>query len=167
MTTPEIYANYVKSLLESEEARKSNLEQRATGVLTTSSALATLLFTLVGFVTSAQNFVLPSQAQTFLIAAIALFTLAVALGLCANVPLLYRQATPTAEALADVWGYGESDAQLYIIATQLKVLNGARRSSTVKGLLLVVAGIVQLGALVVLAIGVLAILSGDPTPINR
>jgi hypothetical protein len=167
MSAPEIYGEYVKALVESEDARKASLEQRGAGVITTSSALATLLFTLVGVVTAAKNFALPASAHGYVFAAIALFAAAVTLGLLANVPLLYEQGKPTPEKLAEVWGYDDPLAQGYVIATRLKVLKSARRSNTLKGWLLLAAGLLQLAALVVLVLGVLVILSGNPLPVNR
>jgi hypothetical protein len=167
MTAPDVYADYIKSLADAEDARKSSLEQRGAGVATTSSALATLLFALIGVVTAAANFSLPTSSHGYLVAAIALFAVAVALGILANVPLLYAKAKPTAEQLAKVWGYAEPEAQLYIIATRLKILESARRSNTLKGLLVLAAAIIQLAALVVLVFAVLAILAANPHPVNQ
>ncbi len=167
MTTPDVYAEYIKSLVDAEDARKSSLEQRGAGVITTSSALATLLFALVGVVTASKNFVLPTSAHGYLIAAVGLFASAVALGVLANIPLLYEQARPTAEKLAQVWHYHEPQAQAEIIATRLKVLGSARRSNALKGWLVLLAGLTQLAALVVLVFGVLAILSANPHPVNQ
>lgn len=167
MSTPDVYAEYIKSLVDSEDARKSSLEQRGSGVITASSALATLLFALVAVVTASKNFVLPTSAHGYLIAAIGLFAAAVALGILANVPLLYKQAKPTAETLAQAWGYTEPEAQIYIIATRLKILESARRSNALKGRLVLLAGLVQLAALVVLVSGVLTILSANPHPVNH
>jgi hypothetical protein len=167
MSTPDVYADYIKALVDSEDARKSSMEQRGAGVVTTSSAMATLLFAIGGVVTASKNFSLPTSAQGYLVAAIALFATAVALGILANVPLLYKQGNPTAGQLAQVWGYHESDAQLYIIATRLKVLESARRSNALKGWLVLLAAVVQLAALVVLVFGVLAILNANPHPVNH
>jgi hypothetical protein len=167
LTSPEIYAAYIKELVDSEDSRKSSLEQRGMGVITTSSALATLLFTLVGVVAASKNFSLPAAAHGYLIAAILLFATAVAVGILANLPLRYRQAAPTAEGLAEIWDYPVSDGQAYLIATRLKILESARRSNELKGWLVALSGVVQLAALVVLVFGVLAILSGNPHPVNR
>ena len=167
MSTPDIYADYIKALIDSEDARKASLEQRGTGVVTTSSALATLLFAFVGVATAAKNFALPASAHGYLIAAIALFAAAVALGILTNVPILYKQGKPTVGQLAKVWRYVESDAQLYVIATRLKVLQSARRSNALKGWLVLLSAVVQLAALVVLVFGVLAILSANPNPVNH
>lgn len=165
--TPEIYADYIKTLVESEDDRKSSLEQRGVGVITTSSALVTLLFALVGVATASKNFSLPSTAHGYLIAAIILFASAVTIGILANLPFRYKQAVPTAEGLAEVWDFSASDGQAYVIATRLKTLKSARRSNAVKGWLVLLAGIMQLAALIVLVFGVLAILRGNPHPVNR
>lgn len=137
------------------------------GIITTSSALTTLLFALVGIATASKNFSLPTTAHGYLIAAIILFAIAVTIGILANLPLLYKQAVPTAEGLAEIWEYSASDGQAYVIATWLKVLKSARRSNAVKGMLVLLAGVVQLAALIVLVFGVVAILRGNPHPVNR
>jgi hypothetical protein len=135
------------------------LEQRAISLATTSTALATLLFALTGVVTTSKSFSLPTAAHGYLIAAIILFAVAVTIGILANLPLLYREAMPTADGLADVWDYSAAEGQAHVIATRLKVLESSRRSNALKGLLVLLAGIVQLAALVVLVFGVLAILN--------
>lgn len=167
MSTPGIYADYIKALIDSEDARKASLEQRGASVVTTSSALATLLFAFIGVVTAAKNFALPTSAHGYLIAAIALFAAAVGLGILANVPILYKEGKPTIGQLAKVWRYVESDAQLHVIATRLDILRSARRSNALKARLVLLSTVVQLAALVVLVFGVLAILSAHPNPINH
>jgi hypothetical protein len=126
-----------------------------------------LLFALVGVATASKNFSLPTTAHGYLIAAIILFAAAVTIGILANLPLLYKQAVPTAEGLAEIWEYCASDGQAYVIATRLKILKSARRSNAVKSWLVLLAGVVQLAALIVLVFGVLAILRGNPHPVNH
>jgi hypothetical protein len=133
MTTPDIYADYIKSL--------------------------TLLFALVGVITAAENFSLPVKAHGYLGAAIILFAVAVAIGIGANLPFVYREAYPTPAQLAKVWHYTEPQAQAHIIATHLRVLGSARRANGIKGLLVLIAGIVQLAALIMLVVAVLMIVS--------
>lgn len=154
----DVYANYVNALVTAEAARKSSLEQRGVGVVTTSGTLVTLLFALIGVVTSSKTFSLPVQTHGWLAAAIILFALAVALGLLANCPLFYSEATPTPEQLADVWHYSEPDAQAFVIATQVPILNDARRANQIKGWLVLAAAGIQLAALVMLVVAVLLIL---------
>src|SRR5260370_17633649 len=121
-TGPDMYGEYIKAIVDSEDARKTSLEQRGVGIVTTSSALATLLFAVVGVVTASKNFSFPTAAHGYLVAAIVLFAVAVAAGILANVPLLYKQAMPTADELAEVWDYSASKGQAHVIATRLKIL---------------------------------------------
>jgi hypothetical protein len=161
----DIYADYIKALSDAEDTRKSSLEQRGVGVATTSSALVVLLFTLIDVVTASKSFSLPITAHGYIIGAIILFASAVALGILANIPLLYKQAIPTADELADIWDYTSSQGQAHIIATRLKILDSTRRSNALKGSLVLSASILQLAALVVLVFGVLALLSaGSHSP---
>jgi hypothetical protein len=157
MTAPDVYADYIKALVDAEAARKSSLEQRGAGVATTSGTLATLLFALVGVITAAKNFSLPTSAHGYLAAAIILFAAAVAIGIIANLPFLYEEAEPTPDQLAEVWDYTEPEAQGYIIATRLTVLSSARRANALKARLVLFAGAAQLAALVMLVVAVLTI----------
>src|ERR1700761_1725868 len=101
-TGPDIYGDYIKSLVDAEIGRKTSLEQRGAGVVTTSGTLVTLLFALIGVITAAKNFSLPTPAHGYLGAAVILFAIAVGVGLTANLPFFYRQAQPTASQLAKV-----------------------------------------------------------------
>jgi hypothetical protein len=125
------------------------------------------LFALVGVATASKNFSLPTTAHGYLIASIILFAAAVTIGILANLPFFYKQAAPTAEGLADVWDYSSPDGQAYVIATRLKVLESARHSNAVKSWLVLLAGIAQLAALIVLVFGVLAILRANPHPVSH
>jgi hypothetical protein len=162
MTAPDVYADYIKALIDAEMTRKSSLEQRGAGVVTTSGTLVTLLFGLVGVITAAKNFSLPVKSHGYLGAAIILFTIAVAIGIAANLPFLYKEAYPTAGQLARIWHYTESQAQAHIIATRLTILGSARRANGLKGLLVLIAGTVQLAALVLLVVEVLMIVGTRP-----
>jgi len=157
MTAPDVYADYIKVLIDAEMTRKSSLEQRGAGMVTTSGTLVTLLFALVGVITAAKDFSLPVEAHGYLGAAVILFTIAVAIGVSANLPFIYKEAYPTAAQLVQVWDYTEPEAQAHIIATRLKVLSSARRANGLKGLLVLIAGIVQLTALIMLTVAVLMI----------
>lgn len=157
MAAADVYADYIKDLIDAEMTRKSSLEKRGAGVVTTSGTLVTLLFGLVGVITASKNFSLPIKAHGYLGAAVVLFTIAVAIGLVANLPFMYKEAYPTAAQFARVWHYNESQAQAHIIATRLRVLGSARRANGLKGLLVLIAGTVQLAALVLLMVTVLNI----------
>jgi hypothetical protein len=51
----EVYAELIEKLADTEAARKTNLEQKAGAVITTSGSLVTLLFGLVAVLTTKQS----------------------------------------------------------------------------------------------------------------
>jgi hypothetical protein len=164
---PDVFANYVKGLLDAETARKGSLEQRGIGVVTTSGTLVTLLFALIGVFTAAKNLSLPTAAHGYLGAAVILFAVAVAIGLTANLPFFYREAEPTASLLASEWAYTEAEAQAVVTATRLKILGSYRHANAMKGWLVLVAGLVQLSAIVMLVLAILSIIGKNPSPVNQ
>jgi hypothetical protein len=164
---PDVYADWVKSLCDAEDARKVSFESRGVSVITTSGTLVTLLFGLVAVVTGAKNFTLPSEAHGYLIAAVISFVVAVALGIIANIPLFYQEADMTEDELVDAVGQGVITAEAEVMIRQLGLLRNARRVNSAKGVALLAAGIAQLVALVMLAFAVVFILQGDPHAIAR
>jgi hypothetical protein len=166
-TAPDIYADYMKSLVDAEAARKTSLEQRGGGVIATSGTLVTLLFALIGVITSAKNLSLPTSAHGYLAAAVILFAIAVAIGLTASLPMFYKEAEPTAGELNKVWGYTDEGAQAFLIATRLTLLSSYRHANAVKGWLVLVAGIVQLAAVLMLVLAILSIIGGNPNPLHQ
>jgi hypothetical protein len=166
-TAPDIYADYIKSLVDAEVVRKTSLEQRGAGVVTTSGTLVTLLFALIGVITAAKNFSLPTPAHGYLGAAVILFAIAVGVGLTANLPFFYKEAEPTAGQLSNVWGYNPEGAQAVVISTRLTLLSSYRHANAVKGWLVLTGGIVQLAAVVMLVLAVLSIIGKNPSPVNQ
>lgn len=96
----EVYADFIKSMLDAEDSRKSSLEQRGIGVITTSGALVTLLFGLTATITSAKTFTLPPAARDWLTPAAILFVAAAAAGILVNVPLFYGKIEVSRATLA-------------------------------------------------------------------
>jgi hypothetical protein len=166
-TTPDIYADYVKSLVDAETARKTSLEQRGVGVVTTSGTLVTLLFALVGVITAAKNFSLPAPAHGYLGASVILFAIAVGVGLAANLPMFYKEAEPTADELSSIWNYNDQGAQAFVISTRLTILSSYRHANTVKGWLVMAAGLAELAAVIMLVLAVLSIIGKNPSPVNQ
>ena len=85
----------IKDYLKQERARKASLEARGIGIVTTSGVLASLLFGLVTFTRGSvvqAHLSIGDPAKWALIIGVALFGLAAVLGLCANLPLNYREA---------------------------------------------------------------------------
>jgi hypothetical protein len=83
----------IKAQLDQERARKTSLEARGIGIVTTSGVLATLLFGLVTL-TRGSTFVhleIGPTGKTALMIGVVLFGVAAFLGLSANLPLSYQE----------------------------------------------------------------------------
>jgi hypothetical protein len=165
-TTPDIYAGYMKGLVDAETARKTSLEGRGVAVVTTSGTLITLLLALIGVITSAKNLSLPTAAHGYLAAAVILFAIAIAIGLTANMPFLYKETAPDANGLSVAWRYTAEEAQAYVIGTMLDILSSFRHANAVKGWLVLAAGLVQLAAILMLVLAILSIIGGNPNPVH-
>jgi hypothetical protein len=86
----------IKAQLDEERARKTSLEARGIGIVTSSGALATLLFGLVTFTRgNAPNQLhldIGNTAKGALIAGVLLFAFGALMGLLVNLPVPYREA---------------------------------------------------------------------------
>jgi hypothetical protein len=165
--TSDIYADYIKSLADAETARKTSLEGRGVGVVTSSGTLITLLLALIAVITSAKNLSLPTPAHGYLAAAVILFAIAIGVGLAANLPFLYKEAEPDANSLSTAWAYTPEQAQAYLIGTRLEILSSFRHANAVKGWLVLAAGLVQLVAILMLVLAILSIIGGNPNPLHQ
>jgi hypothetical protein len=124
----EVYGAYVKEELDRQQARKASFESRGLSVITTSGTLVTLLF----------------------------FVLAIAAGLGANVPWVYRNVTPAGlrATVDDKWGDTPSVARKRVARTQIDVLEDARKVNGVKAWIVFGAIACELVALVLVGIAV-------------
>ena len=76
----EVYADFIKSMLDAEDSRKSSLEQRGISIITTSGTLVTLLFGLTAAITGAKTFTFPAAARDWLTPAAIAFDVAAGQG---------------------------------------------------------------------------------------
>ena len=89
------YGQYVEDELAAQSARKASLEQRAVTVITSSGALATLLFGLAALSTTRDaTFALPQSAGDLLVVSLGCFVVAATFALAANIPLRYQAVRP-------------------------------------------------------------------------
>jgi len=87
----EVYGQFVKDELDSQDTRKASFEQRGLAVITTSGTLVTLLFALATLSRkSGKGFVLPHTARPWLAGALILFFLAAVAALVSNAPFIYQ-----------------------------------------------------------------------------
>lgn len=155
----DVYADFVKSLVDAESSRKSSLEQRGIAVITTSGTLVTLLFGLIAVITSSKTFVLPSRVHGWLAGAAILFVLAALLGIVMNVPLFYGEIAITEAELRESWGDAPPDAQASVTSVRLKSLAQASKANTRKAWVLVFSVILELIAVIILTIGIFEIIN--------
>jgi hypothetical protein len=115
--------------------RKSSIEQRGAGVVTTSGVLVTLLLALAGLATEAsKTVVLPHAARWWLVAALIAFIVATLLALLTNIPLRYEAVTAAAISgrLDEKPIKSVPDAQRDIALTRAKSLADAKCKNGVK-----------------------------------
>lgn len=148
------YSRLIEDQVGQERERKTSLEGRGITVITTSSALATLLFALTVRLTSASKFRLPEGARLPLILTLSAFVVAAGLGLAANIPLKYRE--PTAAGLGKLlnqnyWTAPALIGQLRAMQVQISSLEAARSANRLKVIFLLSAIGFELCAIVFLA----------------
>ena len=156
---PDVYSDFVKTLIDAEATRKTSTESKGTAVITTSSALVTILFGLVAVVTSRTAFKLPSSAHGWLVAAIVAFVLAAATAILVSFPLPYGQTMLTLSDLRKWWGDDVSTAEAAVSGLRLRALTAARRMNAFKAGLLGVACTAELIGLVFLTVAVVRIIT--------
>jgi hypothetical protein len=155
----DIYADFVKSLLDAESSRKSSLEQRGIAVITSSGTLVTLLFGLIAVVTSSKTFALPTRVHGWLAAAAILFVLAALAGIAMNIPLFYGQIIISEGELRASWGDTASDAQAAVTGARLKRLGQASKVNTAKAWILILSVLLELAAVIILTVGIFEIIN--------
>lgn len=157
-----VYSAFIKGLLDYEQTRKAGLESKAGLAISSSGALATLLFGLVAVITGAKNFMLPSTAHGWLGAAVVLFVVAAGLAVVASViPVPYGTVEFDATLLEKVWDNPASVASRFVAAGQLEQIKIARSRNQLKACLVIASGSCELSALVMLAVAVMLIIGSS------
>lgn len=155
-----IYAAYIKSRLDDQDARKSSIEQRGIAVITTSGTLTTLLFALVALLTGTKDYKLPPGAEPWIFGALIAFVLAAVGGISVNAPLRYWgvKIEDLQKAVTHLWQDSAADAEKRVAVTQLKELGRAKKLNTVKGYILLGAVVIEVLAVISLALAIRVIL---------
>jgi membrane protein YqaA with SNARE-associated domain len=147
------YGEFIKELLEEEDARKVSFEQRGAAIITASGTLVSLLFALAALVTKVEDYVLPGQARQRLWWAALLFVVAAVLGILTNFPLLYTAPNldEVRAALRDKFEDSVQVAEQRVGGTRLKLIMESEHLNKVKGWLLSAALLSQIGGIVCVA----------------
>jgi hypothetical protein len=154
----DVYASFVKSLLDAEDSRKSSLEQRGIGIIATSGTLVTLLFGLTAAITGSKSFAFPSAARCWLTSAAILFVVAAAAGIGTNIPLFYGKIVVEQNILEAVWDDGTPDARRAVTGAWLKRLHAAQAVNNVKAWIFVAGAVLELAAAAMLTVGIIEII---------
>jgi len=156
---PEVYTDFIKTLTDAEASRKTSIESKGAAIITTSSALVTILFGLVAVVTSQTSFTLPVSAHGWLVGAILTFVVAAATAILISFPLPYGQTTVTVDELRQWWGDSEVVADAAVSGLRLRQLTAARRTNALKAGILCAACTAELVGLVLLTVAVIGIVN--------
>jgi len=155
------YAELLKEELAAQEARKASFEQRGLAVVTTSGALAALLFGLASLAMTGKIQSLPSDAKVWLAVALVAFVCAAVLGLLTNFPFVYD--APKVEAikgrLKEVPIKDQDAAVRDIALTRVRTLKDAKNKNKRKGRLLFGAMTLEVVAVALLAVAIWLIIN--------
>jgi hypothetical protein len=160
-TAGRAYGQLIADQLAEERGRKASLEARGVTVITTSSALATLLFALTAGLTVTSKFRLPGPAKLPLLLTAVTFVFSAAFSLVANVPMIYREPTPGGLAKlieSDYWSAAAEIGEMRVAEAQITSLTTARSANNLKAKLLIGAIFFELLAIPLLAWAVAEIL---------
>jgi hypothetical protein len=161
-----VYSDFIKSLLDTEEARTNSLQLRGLALISTSGTLVTLLFGIVAVIKSNSSTV-PSTAHGPLVVAAVLFATAAIMGIAVNVPLLGRYVKPASlvhSYTSEMWKDSRSDAEMMVAATRVKLYANARKANAFKAVLLIVGGMIEISALLPVVIAVNKIVQVHAVP---
>jgi hypothetical protein len=156
-----VHSAFLKDTLTGQDDRKSSIEQRGLGVITTAGTLVTLLFAIIGLATKReQTFTLPSASHGWLAATVILLGSAVLGGLVTNVPLNYVNVDEEGldEIIDDFWDDNAEDATTRIAVSRKDMIVTAMRRNNFKAWALFIATGMEVAGLVTLAVAVLIIL---------
>lgn len=156
----EIYVAYVADLFRLYEAYKESLERRSVSVVTSSSALSTLLFALVAFLNKSAEIAASPFAPWFLGTALACFASAGIAAIFVNMPRDYTGVkVEDVRAALREWRSTKQEAQRMVAHTQLNLIEAAKTQNGRKAKALALAIGFEAAAVGLLAGGLIAILA--------
>jgi hypothetical protein len=152
----DVYGPLMVTMLSDQAARKTSIEQRAVAVITTSGVLVTLLVGLSGLLLG-KNAELRVHAapRAVLIAAVVVFVAAAVLALITTTPRAYHNFTmKDVDRMAREWDFSEAEARQNVFDAQKDNLKRAVELNDMKALLLQIATGAEVGAVSLVAVGV-------------
>lgn len=156
------YASLIKERLTEERARKASLEQRGTGIVTTSGILVTLVFAVATFSLGTDDPTIPSMAYWAIALGLVLLVTGGVLGILINRPRGYQEPDlPTLRELLtdEIWKADPVDGQQSAAEVMLDVISTAGHNNDKKAKLLAWGLEVELAAVVTIVVAIVAILT--------
>lgn len=155
-TAGEIFGDFVDELVAAEDKRRDSIESRGMSVITVSGALVTLLLALAALVTKQQNFRLTAGARHLVVAAVLAFVGSAVLAIATYIPRPTRATDPGTlpDEIRERWEGTPDSARKKTTITRIEYLQESRRSNNWKAAALLMAMLVQVAALVLLALAV-------------
>jgi hypothetical protein len=147
----------IEDQLAEERSTKSSLEARAIGVITSSGALATLLFALAALVSKPTDYAVPDLARYALVATLLAFVAAAVLAILAARPGTYQEVTIdslNAAAAPEAMAAPAAEGGPKIATVLVSIIATARQRNGQKARFLKAAVGFEAGAAVLLAIAV-------------
>jgi hypothetical protein len=147
------YSAFIESELSHEHDRRDKINSQSTAVVTSSGALLTLSAGIVAFL-KGKDYVPGSQVGWLFAVALVVYLGSAILGLLAGISRNYEVATSgTLDAmLRERWTDTEISAKNNVARLKLLSISSLRVGNNAKAKLLLAAVIVQVGAVVVLAV---------------
>jgi hypothetical protein len=166
------YAAFIEAQLKAENDRRDSVNTRAASVLTGSAGLVTLVLAVFA-VFIGKDFTLKGSQKTYLAAALLFLLGAAILALIAQIPWASKGPLPTLLAsFLDVpdpskgrpWGWSntEVDAREWTAKCNLRTLGYLRRGTQVKLFILLLAGLLQVLAVIFLVFCVCSVVDAQP-----
>jgi hypothetical protein len=161
------FGDLIKEQLTQERARKDSIEARGLAVITTAGGIVTILFALSALATkAAATFELSQPAQILLVVATGFFVLAVLVALGTNAPLLYNEVTTDGlKQLVTKAAWENANvpqSERMVAKARARMITSGRASSNIKAGFLIAAMVLEVIAVIVLAIAVAVILLQAP-----
>jgi hypothetical protein len=157
-----VYADFIEKVLAGQEARTTSIQQRGIAVITTSGTLVTLLFAFIGLATrQGSTYTLPGDTRPWLVAAVTLFVLAAGCGLICNIPKRFTnaRAQDLRVGVDQFWNESAWAASGRVARTRLDMIERAAEVNGQQAWVLFAAVILEVGALLPLAVAVVKIAS--------
>jgi hypothetical protein len=154
-----VYRELIEQQVQEESARKNSFEQRGITVITSTGAFVSLVFG-IGAIATAQHLQASGPSRAVLAVAVLAFAGAAACAIIVNLPMRYLDATNDQMwewASRRLWNLRAGSARRRAARLRVKVVIRARDRNRLKGRWLIAAMVLEVLAILLIAIAVILI----------